>query len=75
MLVKLRMSVKDCIAEFANIVQNVYSEGLEPEERTSRLRECMQSLLIKQGLPQDLKMEGDVQDGRCVGQVSLYPRL
>jgi hypothetical protein len=67
MLARLRMSVKDAIAEFAKVVQNVYPEGLKPEERTSRLRECMQSLLAKRGLPQDLKMEDDVQDGCCVG--------
>jgi hypothetical protein len=67
MFVKLQMSVKEAIAEFANIVQKVYPEGLGPEERTLRLRECMQSLLAKRGLPQDLKMQDEVQDDRCVG--------
>ena len=69
MLTKLRMSVKDAIKEFGIIVDTVYAKGLRPEERTEKLRDCMESLLKQRERPIDLALEGS-RDGRCLGYVN-----
>lgn len=71
MLVKLRMSVEEATDEFATIVEAVYANKLSPAEKTEKLRKCVETLLNKKGLPADLKLEDEKQDGRCVGYDSL----
>jgi hypothetical protein len=68
MLAKLRMSVNEASEEFFTIVQKVYTpKNLAPEERTQKLRECMEGLLTKKGLPVDLKLRGEAPAGQCAG--------
>lgn len=61
------MSVEEVLTEFATIVEEVYAKGLEPTERTSRLKKCTESILIRRGLEPDAKLEATKQDGSCVG--------
>jgi hypothetical protein len=68
MLAKLGMSVDEASEEFFTIVQEVYApKNLEPAERTQKLRECMEGLLTKKGLPIDLKLRGETPAGQCAG--------
>jgi hypothetical protein len=59
MFAKLGMSVKDAFEEFNKISNEVYLVDMKPERRTARLRECVEDLLKKRGLPIDLKMGKD----------------
>jgi hypothetical protein len=72
MFVKLRMSVEEVMEEFAIIVGEVYKDNFTPAQRTSKLRECMQSLLNKKKFPLDLKLEKQGTSGSCVGYASLF---
>jgi hypothetical protein len=68
MLAKLGMSVDEASEEFFALVQEVYTpENLAPEERTQKLRGCMEDLLKKKGLPMDLKLRGETLAGQCAG--------
>ena len=68
MLAKLGMSVDEASEEFFTIVQEVYTpKNLTPAERTQKLRECMERLLKKKGLPVDLKLRGETPAGQCAG--------
>lgn len=60
------MSVEEAIAEFSTIVYEVYAKDLEPLDRTTRLKKCVESILVRRGLPLDLRMEGETQDGTCI---------
>jgi hypothetical protein len=53
---KLGMTVKDTLDEFCN---DVYAVELQPEDRTAALRNRIEDLLKKRGLPVDLKMGKD----------------
>jgi hypothetical protein len=58
MVAKLGMSVDEASEEFFTLVQEVYApKNLTPAERTQKLRECMEGLLKKKGLPIDLKLK------------------
>ncbi len=59
MFAKLGMTVKDALEEFSKICNNVYAVDLEPKDRTVALRNCIEDLLKKRGLPVDLKMGKD----------------
>jgi hypothetical protein len=59
MFAKLGMTVKDALDEFNKICSEVYAVELEPEDRTVALRNCIEDLLKKRGLPVDLKMGKD----------------
>jgi hypothetical protein len=61
------MSVEDAADEFATIVEAVYANKLKPVEKSKKLKECMEALLIKRGYPIDLKLEDEKQDGGCLG--------
>lgn len=75
MLVKLRMSAEEALAAFETIAAEVYAKGLEPTERTARLRKCVESLLNKRGLSLDAKLEGTRQEGGCLGFTLASPRV
>lgn len=66
MFAKLHMSVEDAITELSNIVESVYEREIEPKKRTERLKNHMESLLIKRGFSPDLKLEAEQVEG-CVG--------
>jgi hypothetical protein len=68
MLAKMGMSVDEASEEFFTIVQEVYTpKNLAPAERTQKLKECMEGLLKKKGLPVDLKLRGETPVGQCAG--------
>jgi hypothetical protein len=60
------MSVEEASTEFSTIVEEVY-ESSHPSavERTQKLRECMENLMKKKGLPVDLKLYEKTPAGRC----------
>src|SRR6201996_2969227 len=59
MFAKLRMSVNDTIKEFHKICCEVYIGDLSPSARTQKLRDCVEDLLRRRGLPVDLKLGKD----------------
>ena len=66
MFTKLRMSVEEVSDEFFTIVEEVYKpDHLTPSERTQKLRECMEGVLARKGLPVDLKLVEGNQTERC----------
>ena len=68
MLTKLGMSVDEASEEFFTIIQEVYTpKNLAPAERTQKLRECMEGLLKKKGLPIGLKLRSETTEGQCAG--------
>lgn len=72
MFSKLRMSVHEALEEFRKICAVVYVDQISPEERTKRLRECIEDMLQRRGLPVDLKFEKDdrlIEEG-CPWSVS-----
>lgn len=52
------MSVQEVYREFDKIRKDVYVENLSAEERTRRLRGCIEDLLRRRGHPIDLKLRG-----------------
>jgi hypothetical protein len=58
------MSVEEASDEFFTIVEQVYKpDNLTPSERTQKLRECMEGVMARKGLPVNLKlMEGHATD-------------
>lgn len=73
MFVKLRMSVEEVMHEFSKVMDQVYAKGLEPVERTRRMRICIEELLEEKGFTPDLRLEPDrrleepKQERNCVG--------
>lgn len=65
MLSKLRMTASDAAKELSKFCEQVYAPGLSPEERTSTCRKCIEDLLKRRGLPEDLEMGRNdrVQEG------------
>lgn len=61
MFAKLRMSVKDVLKEFRNICCEVYMGDLLPAIRTQKLKNCIDDLLRRRGLPIDLKLGKDTR--------------
>jgi hypothetical protein len=60
------MSVEEASDEFFTIVDQVYKpDHLTPPERTQKLRECMEAIIAKKGLPVDLKLMEGNQTERC----------
>jgi hypothetical protein len=64
MFAKLGMTVKDALEEFNKICNEVYMVELRPENRTVALRNCIEDLLKRRGLPVDLKMGKDKRGPR-----------
>jgi hypothetical protein len=66
MLAKLAMSIDEASEEFCALVEEAYApRDLVPVERTQKLRECIERLLKKKGLPVDLKLRGETPAGQC----------
>jgi len=66
MLAKLRMSVQETSDEFFTIVEEVYEpQHLSPSERTYKLRECMEDIIQRRGLPIDTKFMEKFKPGDC----------
>jgi hypothetical protein len=60
------MSVDEASDEFFTIVEQVYKpDHLTPSERTQKLREYMESVMARKGLPVDLKLMESNQTDRC----------
>jgi hypothetical protein len=59
------MSVEEASDEFFTIVEEVYKpDHPTPSARTQKLRECMEGVLARKGLPVDSKlMDGHETDG------------
>jgi hypothetical protein len=68
MFTKLQMSVEDTTEEFCTIFETVYDNpSLLPSDRSARLRECMEDLLKRKGMPIDAKLVGETTDAKCSG--------
>jgi hypothetical protein len=62
------MSVDEASDEFFTIVEEVYKpDYLTPSERTQKLRECMEAVMARKGLPAELNLMGGTQTERCQG--------
>jgi hypothetical protein len=59
MFAKLGMTMKDALEEFNEICDEVYAVELELEDQTMALRNRIEDLLKKRGLPINLKMGKD----------------
>jgi hypothetical protein len=71
------MSVEEAITELNIIIENMYTNKLEPAERTRRLKGCVEELLIKRKLPVDLGMRQEVLEltNPSLGHVPVFPSL
>jgi hypothetical protein len=68
MLAKLQMSVEDTTEEFCAIFETVYDNpNLPPSVRSARLRESMENLLKRKGVPIDAKLVDGATNTRCAG--------
>jgi hypothetical protein len=66
MFARLRMSVQEISDEFSTIVEEVYQpKDLSPAERTQKLRECMEDVMERKGLPLNMKLMEKAQPGYC----------
>lgn len=52
------MSVEEAYEEFDKIRREVYVDILSAEERTNKLKGCIEDLLRRKGHPIDLKLRG-----------------
>jgi len=77
MFAKLGMSVKDAIEEFNKIYKEVYAVDMNPEGRTAALRNRIEDLLKRRGLPIDLKMGKDKRGppSKCAWHVLNFLNL
>jgi hypothetical protein len=68
MFTKLQMSVDDATAEFCTIFEAVYNNpNLLPSDRSARLRECMEDLLKRKGVPIDAQLVEGTTNAKCAG--------
>ncbi|KIM24801.1 hypothetical protein M408DRAFT_229318 [Serendipita vermifera MAFF 305830] len=64
LLAKLRMSVEEASDEFEDIIKQVFNpKDTSGPQRTEALRKCMEDILKKKGLPVDLRLTEDKQEG------------
>jgi hypothetical protein len=60
------MSVEEASEEFSTIVEEVYiPQDLSPSERIQKLRECMEDIMERKGLPIDMKFMEKTEPGHC----------
>jgi hypothetical protein len=60
------MSVGEASEEFSTIVQEVYiPQDFSPSERTQKLRECMEDIMERKGLPIGMKFMEKTEPGHC----------
>jgi hypothetical protein len=61
------MSVEEASGEFSTIVEEVYMpQDLSPSERIQKLRECMEDIMERRGLPIGMKFMEKTGPGHCV---------
>ena len=66
MFVKLRMTVEEASEEFCTIIQEVYQQDdIMPKERTQRLKQCMEDIMKRKGLPMDMKLLDETRSEDC----------
>ena len=62
------MSVEEASKEFYTIVEEVYKQdSITPLERTNCLRQCIEDILKRRGLPLDLKLMDEAWEESCAG--------
>jgi hypothetical protein len=60
------MSVEETSKEFFTILEEVYQpQDLSPSERTHKLRECMEDVMERKGLPINIKLMEKAKPGDC----------
>jgi hypothetical protein len=60
------MSVEEVSDEFFTIVEEVYKpHHFSASERTQKLKECMENLMERKGLPINLKLMETSNPGHC----------
>jgi hypothetical protein len=60
------MSVEEASEEFSTIVEEVYiPQDLSPSERIQKLRECVEDIMERKGLPIDMKFMEKTEPGHC----------
>lgn len=70
MFTRLRMSVEEASEEFFTITEEVYkADELDSSERSRRLRQCLEGMLQKRGLPLDMKLMEETRENSCAGFV------
>lgn len=70
---KLEMSVDEASEHFCDIVENVFQpKNISASQRTEALRRCMESILLKKGLPIDLPLAAKKPEG-CASFVVASP--
>lgn len=68
LLTKLRMSVEEASDEFYTIIEEVYGRDyIDPQEKTSRLRQCLEEILKRNGLPLNMLLVEETQVHGCSG--------
>jgi hypothetical protein len=68
------MSVQEISDEFLTIVEEVYQpQHLSPSERTQKLRECMEDVMERKGLPINMKLMEKAKPGNCARYYSISP--
>ncbi|KIM24761.1 hypothetical protein M408DRAFT_26728, partial [Serendipita vermifera MAFF 305830] len=73
LFVKLRMSVEEASDAFCDIIKRVFDpQDISAVQRMEVLRECMENILKKKGLPVDLRLTEKEQEG-CAGFVVASP--
>lgn len=72
MFCKLRMSAEEALDEFRKIRASVYIDGISATERTNRLKNSIEEMLVKRGLPVDLKLETQEAQTECPWYVAKY---
>jgi hypothetical protein len=66
MFARLRMSVEEVSDEFFTIVEEVYKPPhFSAPERTQKLKECIENLMERKGLPINLKLLEKSNPGHC----------
>jgi hypothetical protein len=60
------MSVEELSDEFFTIVKEVYKpQHLSPSKRTGKLRKCMEDVMVRKGLPIDMKFTENAKPDHC----------
>lgn len=60
------MSVDEASDEFSTIVEQVYQpQDLSPSERIQKLRDCMEGVMGRKGIPIDTKLADEAEPGHC----------
>jgi hypothetical protein len=72
MLFKLGMSIAEAITEFRIIIDEVYANKLEPEDKTKKLRDCIEGLLTKRKLPINQKFGAGPWNLKDLGYIFLF---